>query len=209
MLMPVPSELTIKVKEFCKQYLIDLNGKQAAIRAGYSEKTAEVQASRLLSNVNVQNFIKELMNAREKRTEITQDKVLTELAKIGFFDIRKLLDEKGNPIPLHELDDQTAASIAGLDMLEEYDGTGKDRIFVGYVKKYKLADKRAALVDIGKHLGMFIERKEIGAAGDFDKLNDNELEQSIISAAKLIESARVKSKVSVAAQGKAKATERK
>ena len=197
------ADLTPKQQMFVKEYLIDLNATQAAIRAGYSEKTAMQIGEQNLRKLDIAAAIELEMQKREQRTEITQDSVLKELAKIGFFDIRKLLDEHGNPIPLHMLDDQTAAAISGLDILEQWDGSGDDRVFVGFVKKYKIADKRAALVDIGKHLGMFIERKEVGSPGDFEKLNDNELEQSIQRAADIIERARVKSKVSFAAKGKA------
>ena len=63
--------------------------------------------------------------------------------------------EDGTPIPVHELDANTAAVIAGLDVLEEFEGSGKDRVFVGLVKKYKLADKNAALDKLSKHLGLY------------------------------------------------------
>jgi phage terminase small subunit len=176
------TNLTDKQKRFCDEYLIDLNATQAAIRAGYSKKTAYAIGEENLRKPEIVAEIQVCMKRLSERTEISQEKVLNELAKIGFFDIRKLLDTQGNPIPLHELDDHTAAAIAGLDILEEYDGTGKDRIFVGYVKKYKIADKRAALVDIGKHIGMFIDRKEHGAPGDFERLNDNELNDRLNAA---------------------------
>ena len=71
-------------RRFVAEYIIDLNGKQAAIRAGYSDKTAEVQASRLLSHVNVREAIDKAQIRREKRTNITADRVLQELADIGF-----------------------------------------------------------------------------------------------------------------------------
>lgn len=203
------SNLTPKQMLFVKEYLVDLNATQAALRAGYSEKTAYSIGEENLKKPDIAAAIKVEMDKRAERTEITQDKVVRELAKLGFFDIRKLLDSEGNPIPLHNLDDDTAAAIAGLEIMEEYEGSGQDKVFVGYVKKYKLADKRAALVDIGKHLGMFVERKEVGSPGDFNKLNDDELEQSIASAANIIERARIKSKVSLATQGKAKAVGRK
>lgn len=73
--------LTPKQAEFCRQYLIDLNATQAAIRAGYSVKTAKEQAARLLTNVNIQSEISQMQVAREKRTEITQDYVLSGLKK--------------------------------------------------------------------------------------------------------------------------------
>jgi phage terminase small subunit len=64
-------ELTDKQKRFCREYVIDYNGKQAAVRAGYSEKTAQMQSSRLLSKDKVSNFIKELQNEHSEQLEIT------------------------------------------------------------------------------------------------------------------------------------------
>ncbi len=75
---------TEKQNRFINEYPVDLDGTKAAIRAGYSEKTAAQQASRLLRNVNIQNAIKEKLDKRQERTEITADKVLKELGSIGF-----------------------------------------------------------------------------------------------------------------------------
>lgn len=75
------SELTEKQKRFADEYLKDLNAKQAAIRSGYSEKTAEFQASRLLSKDKVQAYLDSKRAKLEKKTEITQEWVLTELKK--------------------------------------------------------------------------------------------------------------------------------
>lgn len=71
--------LTDQQIRFCQEYIIDLNGKQAAIRAAYSEATAKEQASRLLTNVNVQDFIQKLMDVRSKETEITALYVLNKI----------------------------------------------------------------------------------------------------------------------------------
>lgn len=71
--------LTPKQEIFAKEYLVDLNGTQAAIRAGYAPASAEVQASRLLSNANIQNFISEQQGKRAKRLEITVDDLVREL----------------------------------------------------------------------------------------------------------------------------------
>src|SRR6187399_2837120 len=79
---------------FCQEYLIDLNATQAAIRAGYSKKTAVVEGSRLLTNANVSEHIKKLMDKRSKRTEITADKVLDELWSIAQEDIKNFLSFK-------------------------------------------------------------------------------------------------------------------
>ncbi|MGL5436605.1 MAG: terminase small subunit [Lachnospiraceae bacterium] len=153
--------LTKKQKLFVEEYLIDLNATQAAIRAGYSERTSYSMGQRLLKNVEIQNELQERMKQREQRTEITQDRVLQELAKLGFLDIRRFYDDDGKPKDITMLDDSTAACIAGLEVLEEYEGSGDDRRFVGYVKKYKLTDKIKALELIGRHLGMFKDKTEI------------------------------------------------
>lgn len=73
---PKPGQLNAQQVRFCQEYVIDLNGKQAAIRAGYSENGAEVQASRLLTNVNVKQYVDQLKKQRAERAQITADYVL-------------------------------------------------------------------------------------------------------------------------------------
>ncbi len=81
------STLTAKQQVFATEYLIDLNATQAAIRAGYSKKTAESQGSRLLRNVKVKEHLSELGTKRSERCEITSDEVLQEIAKIAFVNL--------------------------------------------------------------------------------------------------------------------------
>ena len=88
--------LNDKQRRFAEEYLIDLNATQAAIRAEYSEKTAYSQGQRLLKNDEVQALVQELMAARAKRTEITADNVLAELAKHAFLDPKSFFDDSGN-----------------------------------------------------------------------------------------------------------------
>jgi len=76
-------KLTNKQLAFCQEYLVDLNATQAAIRAGYSERTAKSQGARLLTNVDIATRIQELMNKRSKRVEIDADWVLTQLKKVA------------------------------------------------------------------------------------------------------------------------------
>lgn len=153
--------LTAKQQRFVDEYLHDLNATQAAIKAGYSKKTARSVGSENLAKPDIAKAIQEAMKNRQARTFITQDRVLQELARIAFFDPRKLLDDDGNPIPLSNLDDDTAAAVAGVDLMEEYEGHGKDRVFIGYTKKFKLADKNTALSNAMRHLGMFVDKAEI------------------------------------------------
>lgn len=135
--------LNARQKCFVQEYLIDLNATQAGIRAGYSKKTAEQQGCRLLRNAQVAAAISEAQAKRSKRTEVTQDRVLAELAKIGFSDIRKAVEwgsQSVNLVPSDEMDDETAAAISEVSMTAQ-----------GI--KIKMNDKRAALETLLRHLG--------------------------------------------------------
>ncbi|MBA8838348.1 phage terminase small subunit [Ochrobactrum sp. RH2CCR150] len=90
--------LTAKQERFVAEYLIDLNATQAAIRAGYSEKTAQQQRSRLLLNVLVQEAIAKGREKTAAKLEITKERIVDELAKIAFADIRKAVRWGKSPI---------------------------------------------------------------------------------------------------------------
>ena len=164
--------LTPKQKRFVAEYLLDLNATAAAKRAGYSEKTACEQAARLLANVKVQEAVQEAKQARQKRTEITQDMVLRETAKLAFFDIRKMFGKDGKPLNISELDADTAAALVGLDVQDVSDNDGD---YVGFVKKYKMADKIKALELLGKHLGTWEPKDD----GPKDEVEEDDLSRSL------------------------------
>lgn len=131
-----------------------------AYRAAYKTgkmtvKTIHEAASRLADDSKVAARLAELRNKASEKAMMTAADVLKEGMRLATFDIRKLYREDGSPIPIHELDDDTARCIQGVDILEEYAGTGKDRVFVGYTKKYKVADKNAALEKLFKHFGLY------------------------------------------------------
>lgn len=150
--------MTDAQKRFADEYLIDLNATRA-YKVAYSrckkDETARANSSRLLTNANIQNYISEKQKEIEKRTEVTQDKVIKELAKIAFLDIRKLYSENGQLKNIADIDDETVGAISSLETLEEYDGYGSDREKIGDTQKVKLLDKTKALELLGKHLGMF------------------------------------------------------
>ncbi len=142
------NKLTPKQKMFVKEYLVDLNATQAAIRAGYSEKTAMEQGYQLLHNTTVQKAIQEAMAKRSKRTEVSADKVLEQLARIAFADLGEFVEFKGNTIvikPIEEVDGTVLSEVA-----ETQNGL-----------KVKLNDKMKALELIGRHLGMFNDKLNI------------------------------------------------
>lgn len=140
---------------FVQEYLIDLNATQAAIRAGYSAKTAEQQGYQLLQKPSVQAAIAARQKEREQRTAVAADRVLLEAARLALFDPRKLFNDDGSPKGIHELDDDTAAAVAGIEVVEQFEGSGKDRVFVGYLKKYRIADKNSALEKLFRHHGLY------------------------------------------------------
>ena len=140
---------------FVQEYLIDLNATQAAIRAGYSKKTAEQQGYQLLQKPSVQAAIAARQKEREQRTAVTADRVLLEAARLALFDPRKLFNDDGSPKGINELDDDTAAAVAGIEVVEQFEGSGKDRVFVGRLKKYRIADKNSALEKLFRHHGLY------------------------------------------------------
>ena len=174
--------LTPKQKIFADEYLIDLNATRA-YKVAYSkvkkDEAARANGSRLLTNANVADYIEKRMKEREKRTKITQDMVLQELAKLGFFDIRKLFDDSGKPLDIASLDNETAACIAGLEVMDVYEGAREDKEFVGYIKKYKLSDKLKALELLGRHLGMFKDKVELSGGLDTEKTKLDDLLQQM------------------------------
>ncbi|WP_312594395.1 terminase small subunit [Comamonas terrigena] len=120
-------ELTPKQERFVAEYLIDLNATQAAVRTGYSAKTAASQGARLLKQGGVARAVQAAQQARAVRTEITQDRVLQELARIAFFDIRRLYRADGSMKDPCELDADTAAALASIEVKEELErGGGED-----------------------------------------------------------------------------------
>lgn len=144
------ARLTDKQKRFISEYLVDLNATQAAIRAGYSAKTAQAIGTENLSKPLIQAALQDAMEKRARRTEITQDRVLLELARIGFCDPRKLFDDDGNPLSVSAIDDDTAATISLLDV----DVTTDEYGTVTRSKRYRFNDKIKALELLAKHLGM-------------------------------------------------------
>lgn len=150
-----------KQRAFANEYVIDYNATQAAIRAGYSERSAYSQAHELLKKPEIQEAIKELEAAASRRTAISKDRVVRELARVAFVDPRKLFDENGTPKDITNLDDDTAAAIASVDIFEEFNYNGDSRELIGYTKKYKWADKLRALEMLGKHLGMFTDKVHV------------------------------------------------
>ena len=165
--------LTPKQELFALEYLKDLNATQAALRAGYSPRSAYSQAHDLLKKPDVANFIAQHHAPRVKKLVVDADRVITELGRLATVDMRKVArwghrdaieevyDKKAKKtvqkkvkrayvemVDSDELDDDTAAAISSIE-------------FGPHGPKLKFYDKRAALVDLGRHLGVFKEQPDI------------------------------------------------
>ena len=158
--------MTEKQKSFADEYLIDLNATRAYRKAYPSVKKDETAAqagSRMLRNVKVAEYIAERMQARQERTEITQDRVLEELAAIAFARATDYAEVKDDQVFIKDtagLSENQIKAIAGIKQ-------GKFGIEV------KLNDKEKALELLGRHLGMFKERVEVsGLEEEKTKLSD-------------------------------------
>jgi len=142
-------------ERFAHEYVIDLNATQAYIRAGYKARgqSAASAAERLLRNVEVQLLISALQRDRLQGMELTQERVLREVARLAFSDIRKAYNADGSMKLPHELDDDTAAAISGIETLTTSAGS-EDSPLSLITKKMKLYDKGAALTLAMRHHGL-------------------------------------------------------
>lgn len=161
--------LNEKQRRFAEEYLVDLNATQAAIRAEYSPKTAYSMGQRLLKNVEVQAAIQQAIQERSQRTEITQDMVLKELAKVAFANGTDFARVVVREVPMTTVDeDGNLQTITKLQQLVEVRDTGtippEKRAAISCIKEGKHGievssyDKVKALELLGKHLGMFDAR---------------------------------------------------
>lgn len=148
------AKLTEKQRLFVNEYLIDLNATQAAIRAGYSVKTADQQGSRMLANVKVQEEIGRAMAERSKRTGVNQDKVVLELAKIAFVKMTDIVDEQGKIRPDAAEDDLACIESVKYKESESDAGSSVER-------EVKISPKLKALELLGKHLGMWNDKLDV------------------------------------------------
>jgi phage terminase small subunit len=139
---------------FAEEYAIDHNGTQAAIRAGYSPKSAAAAASRMLKLVNVASKVNTLDAEKSQRTAITADRVLQEYESLAMVDIIDIFNANGTMKPLDKIPEAARRAIAGIEIMEEFQGKGDERTFLGYTKKLKLTDKKGALDSLAKIMGL-------------------------------------------------------
>ena len=152
--------MTPKQTRFVAEYLIDLNASEAAIRAGYSRKTARSIGSELLTNPDISAALAEKQAKQLARADLTAARVLEEMRRLAFFDIADFFDVDGNLKPVTDIPVEARAAIAGLEIaranLDPKDGKKSEE----WLHKIKLAPKQASLEMLAKHFGLLIERVE-------------------------------------------------
>lgn len=146
------SKLNPKHKKFCDEYLIDLNGSRAykTVYADVSDESARVLASKLLTTVNVKNYLEPKARKNVDKAQLSAENVLKEIARIAFINPKNLFTVDNNLVPINELPDEIAACI---ESIEFHEITGK-------VKKYKLNSKVKGLEMLGRYFKLFTDKFE-------------------------------------------------
>jgi phage terminase small subunit len=165
--------LNDKQTAFANEYLIDFNATAAYKRAGYTAKghAAEVNASRLLSNAEVQARIRAVLSEAAKRSNATLERIELELERVALSDPRKLFTAGGALKPPAEWDDDMAAIIAYTETTETYKGSGNARKLKGNLTKLKMCDKLSAIVSL-------LKRRDLAGKGEL-KSNDSPIHPRI------------------------------
>lgn len=154
-----PHGMNDKQLLFCKHYVANGRNGQESYKAvygkGLSDDTARSNASRLLAEDNISAWMAENLEKQLNRLEITEEHILLEMARCGFFDIRKAFDSNNAIRNIQDLDDDTAAAIGGVEIFQEFDYIDGDKVYKGDTVKFKSVSKIDALRELGRNLGIF------------------------------------------------------
>ena len=161
------ANLTPKQQRFVEEYLIDLNATQAAIRSGYSEKTARDIGCENLAKPNIAKAIEEAQNKRQEQTKIDAAYVLKRLVEIDQMDVLDIMDDQMKIRPVNEWPKVWRQYVVNLENLELSDGEG-------CFKKIKLPDKVKNLELLGRHVsvGAFKDKVEHSGKLEIQSLSD-------------------------------------
>lgn len=145
-------------KIFAREYVVDHNATRA-YKAAYpgckSDGAARVGGSKLLTNANTQALIAEYAKAASERNDITVDRVLKEAARLAFHDIGAFFDPSGHLLAVRDMSADARAALASIEVLDEFEGQGRDRKKVGITTKLKVFDKNPAIERLFRHLGLY------------------------------------------------------
>lgn len=151
--------MTPKQTRFVAEYLIDLNATEAARRCGYSLKTAHAQGPRLLANAEVAKAVAQGKSRQLNTADLSASRVLEELRRLAFADLRRLFDKRGNLKPIHELTADEAACLAGFEVIKKNAEAGDG--VIDTIHKVKVLDKTRSLEMLAKHFALLVERIQV------------------------------------------------
>jgi phage terminase small subunit len=171
---PLPKKLV-----FAAEFLKDRNATQAAIRAGYSPRTAHSSGPRLLTDVEVATFIKlhtdKVVESIAEESRTTVSNVLREVERIAYLDPKNMFDAQGALLPIAEIPEDLRRAIASFEVVEtfEWEGEGPNRrkVFSGYLKKVKLWSKDSMLTLSARHLGILHDNVSVKVDSVVDALH--------------------------------------
>jgi phage terminase small subunit len=169
------SKLTDKQEKFCREYVKDFNGAQAAIRSGYSKKTAKESAAQVLTNINVTERINELTKKQSEKSEVTAQMIIDEFKKIAFTSIAHLHNTWITRKEFEDLTDDQKAAIQEIKTRTRTEVINKTAYEIEEIQ-IKLYDKQRALENLGKHIGFYAEDNAQRKTGiNHDELTTEEL----------------------------------
>jgi Phage terminase, small subunit len=155
-------KLTPKQEMFCREFIVDLNATQAAIRAGYSKETAKTIASQILTKLNILERIAELKEERNSRLRVDADYVLKRSIEIDTLDVKDILDENDNLLPIKNWPKAWRMSVSGIEITQVKGSESETSL----LKKIKWPDKVKNLELLGKHVDVAAFKEKVELSGD-------------------------------------------
>lgn len=173
--------LNDKQRRFAQEYLKDLNGTQAAIRAGYSKRTAYAQANDLLRKPEIKAYLQSKADERSQRVGVDADYVLQRTVEIDRLDVADIVNNAGNVLPVNEWPKAWRTSISGIDLQEVT--AGGEEAAITIIRKIKMPDKVKNIEMMGRHV-------TIQAWKDRTEMDLTDKAAALIDARKRVESVR-------------------
>jgi len=149
------NKLTPKQRKFCLEYLKDFNATRAAVEAGYSKKTARTTGYENLTKQYIQAYLSKRINKAEEKAEIDIELILSHLYYMAFFDVKEMLDERGDLLPTSEWPPIAGKLISGMDIKKTIDSKGGETVIV---KSIKMPSRERNTENLGRYLAMFTDK---------------------------------------------------
>lgn len=153
--------LNPKHQLFVNEYLKSKNATQAAKKAGYSKKTADVQGSRLLRNVRIKAAVTKALNKATEKAELSAADVLADIRKLAKANIADAFAEDGSLLPIHEIPEHLQFALSSVETDEIVVGKYNKKRVIGKTRKFKLSDKVRALEMLAKHFKLLTDVQEV------------------------------------------------